>query len=211
MELKGEFMCQEVFEIVQNMDLSQVENKMALQCAPIITGIKVSNLLIVSSKDEGTVRVILRKTGIIHYRLLRQNNKTTFLLFRIPGLTKHLQDPKVQLVLKESGYRDFSLGGILRTFQGRYETYMNKGEGFPHEIGILLGYPIEDVVGFMEQKGKNFLYSGYWKVYKDVPLKKQIFEQYENAKETLILLLASGYEIHSIIQFYRDKNLAFSG
>ena len=198
-------MCQEVFKIVQTMDLSQVETKMALQCAPVITGIKISNLLIVSSCDEEVVRMIFKRTGIIHYRLLRQDNKTTFLLFRIPQLAAYLQDSDVQSILKESGYEDLSLGGILRTFQCRYETYMNQGEGFPHEIGLLLGYPIEDVIGFIEQKGKNYLYSGYWKVYRDVPAKKRIFAQYENAKEELILLLASGYDIRSIIQLYREE------
>ena len=199
-------MCQEVFKIVQTMDLSQVETKMALQCAPIIRGIKMSNLLIVSSSDEEAVRVILKRTGIIHYRLLRQDDKTTFLLFRKLQLATYLQDPKVQSILRANGYDDLSLGGILRTFQCRYQTYMNQGEGFPHEIGLLLGYPVEDVVGFIEHKGKNYLYSGYWKVYKDVVSKKKLFEEYENAKETLIVLLANGHEIRSIIQSYRDEN-----
>ena len=198
-------MCQEVFKIVQTMDLSQVETKMALQCAPVITGIKISNLLIVSSHDEEAVRIILRKTGLVYYRLLRQDNKTTFLIFRIHQLAAYLQEPEVQRILKANGYEDLSLGGILRTFQCRYETYMNHGEGFPHEIGLLLGYPIEDVNGFIEQKGKNYLYSGYWKVYRDVEAKKKVFAQYENAKEELILLLANGYDIHSIIRLYREE------
>lgn len=199
-------MCQEVFKIVQTMDLSQVETKMALQCAPIIRGIKMSNLLIVSSSDEEAVRVILKRTGIIHYRLLRQDDKTTFLLFRKLQLATYLQDPKVQSILRANGYDDLSLGGILRTFQCRYQTYMNQGEGFPHEIGLLLGYPVEDVVGFIEYKGKNYLYAGYWKVYQDVPSKMKLFEEYENAKEELIVLLANGHGIRSIIQSYRVEN-----
>ena len=94
--------------------------------------------------------------------------------------------------MKANGYRDLSLGGILKTFQCRFSTHMNQGDGFPHEVGLLLGYPVEDVVGFIEQKGKNYLYSGYWKVYKDVEEKKKLFESYEEAKEQLILLLANG-------------------
>lgn len=200
-------MCQEVFKIVQSMDLSQVENKIALQCAPVITGIKISNLLIVSSKDEEAVRMILKKTGMIHYRLLRQEDKTTFLLFRKPLLAYYLQDPDVQRILKANGYEDLSLGGILRTFQCRFETYMHQGEGFPHEIGLLLGYPVEDVEGFIRHKGKNYLYAGYWKVYKDVKTKKEIFASYEDAKEQLIRLLAEGNDIRYIIQMYKDKYL----
>lgn len=203
-------MCQEVFKIVRSMDLSQVQNKLALQCAPVITGIKVSNLLIVSSKDEDVVRAILKRTGIIHYRLLRQEDKTTFLLFRKTQLAFHLQDPDVQRILKANGYDDLSLGGILRTFQYRFVTYMNQGEGFPHEIGLLLGYPVEDVLGFMDNQGKNYLYSGYWKVYKDVEEKQRLFEEYESAKERLIVLLSRGYGIREIVEMYQsqEKTLA---
>lgn len=35
----------------------------------------------------------------------------------------------------------------------------------PHEIGFFLGYPYDDVVGFIENKGENSLCSGCWKVY----------------------------------------------
>ncbi len=196
-------MCQEVFKIVQNMDLSQVEAKMALQCAPLIKGIKMSNLLIVSSSDEDAVRVILKKSGIIHYRLLRQDDKTTFLLFRKAQLVSYLQGSDVQRILKASGYGDLSLGGILRMFQYRFETHMNQGEGFPHEVGLLLGYPVEDVVGFIENRGKNYLYSGYWKVYADVVTKAKLFEAYESAKEELIVLLSKGHEMRHIIQVYK--------
>jgi len=200
-------MCQEVFKIVQAMDLSQVETKMVLQCAPLIKGIKISNLLIVASSDEEAVRVILKKTGILHYRLLRQDEKTTFLLFRKLQLATYLDAPYVQYILKANGYHDLSLGGILRTFQYRYQTYMDQGEGFPHEMGLLLGYPLEDVLGFIEHKGKNYLYSGYWKVYEDVASKRKIFDAYEEAKEELIVLLANGHGIRAIIQLYREQSV----
>jgi len=53
-------MCQEVLEIVQEMDRKQLEVKMALQCAPVLTGIKISNLLNVEREYEGSVCRILR-------------------------------------------------------------------------------------------------------------------------------------------------------
>lgn len=36
---------------------------------------------------------------------------------------------------------------------------------FPHEVGFFLGYPAEDVVGFIRNKGQNFKFCGRWKVY----------------------------------------------
>lgn len=196
-------MCQEVFKIVQNMDLSHVEAKLALQCAPLITGIKMANLLIVDRADEDMVREILNKSGITYYRLLRKEEKTTFLLFHRAQLTAYLQDPDVLRILRADGYTDETLGGILRHFQHRFQAHMSDKAGFPHEMGLLLGYPVEDVEGFIRHKGKEALYSGYWKVYRDVAEKKRIFEEYENAKETLICLLHCGQDMRSIIECYR--------
>ena len=52
-----------------------------------------------------------------------------------------------------------------------YEAYLNdEHKQFPHEMGLLLGYPIEDVRGFIEHNGCGCLYSGYWKVYRNVPV-----------------------------------------
>lgn len=197
-------MCQEVFKIVQEMDKKHIETKLALQCAPLITGIKISNLLIVSTEDEGNVRTILKRTGISHYRLLRQDNKTTYLLFYRSKLSAYLQDSEVQEMLSKNGYETDSLGQIMRRFQKRYETYMSEGEQFPHEMGLLLGYPVEDVIGFMENNGKNYLYSGYWKVYSDVSTKKALFQKYEDAVDDVIRLLDKGIGIRLIIEAYRS-------
>jgi hypothetical protein len=38
-------------------------------------------------------------------------------------------------------------------------------EQFPHEVGIFLGYPLEDVISFSSGKVGAFACRGYWKVY----------------------------------------------
>jgi hypothetical protein len=50
---------------------------------------------------------------------------------------------------------------------------------FPHEVGLFLGYPAEDVLGFVEHKGRNYKLCGYWKVYGDVEQAKLRFRQYD--------------------------------
>ena len=74
-------------------------------------------------------------------------------------------------------------------------------------MGVLLGYPIEDVTGFIENKGKNYLYSGYWKVYGNVQEKIRLFEGFQEAKERLIRLLDSGFSMEWIIQKYNKNEL----
>lgn len=199
-------MSQEVFELVQGMDLKSIETQIALQCAPLISGLKVSNLLIISVEDEALVRVILRRSGISFFRLLRTGEKVTFLLFRKNPLEAYLKQQEVEAMLAEAGYAELSLGNILSTFQKRYAHYMSAGGRFPHEMGLLLGYPAEDVKGFVENEGKNFLYSGYWKVYADVEEKRRLFQKFENAKETVIQLLSYGVGIQDILDIYKDEN-----
>ena len=196
-------MCQEVLEIVQEMDRKQIEVKMALQCAPVLTGIKISNLLNVEREYEGSVCRILRNTGIVSYRLLSCENKTVFLLFQRQELDLYLKEPKVQAFFISNGYKDLSLTGILKRFSQQYATYMFRGGKFPHEMGLLLGYPVEDVQGFIEHKGKDYLYSGYWKVYTDLEEKKALFEAYESAKEALLLLVSGGYTVPMMIERIR--------
>ena len=199
-------MSQEVFELVQGMDLKSIETQIALQCAPLISGLKVSNLLIISAEDEALVRVILRRSGISFFRLLRTGEKVTFLLFRKNPLEAYLKQQEVETMLAEAGYAELSLGNILSTFQKRYAHDMSAGGRFPHEMGLLLGYPAEDVKGFVENEGKNFLYSGYWKVYADVEEKRRLFQKFENAKETVIQLLSYGVGIQDILDIYKDEN-----
>ncbi len=193
-------MCQEVFEIVRGMDRKSIETQLAMQCAPLITGIKISNLLIIPAENEKTLRAVLMHTGICFYRLLKTDDRITFLLFRRNELEAYMNRTEIQGFFKREGYTDFTIGCILRTFQLRYQAYMIREMAFPHEMGLLLGYPIEDVRGFIDHAGENYLYSGYWKVYQDVEAKKKLFAQYERAKEELIQLLASGIHMEWIIR-----------
>ncbi len=195
-------MSQEIYEIVKGMDLENIETQLALQCAPLITGLKVSNLLIISKGNEEVVKRILNRTGISYYRLIQTRAKTTFLLFRRNELEEFLSDENVRNVLMKAGYKSLQIDKILRTFSLRYEAYIQGDKSFPHEMGLLLGYPVEDVVGFVENNGKNFLYSGYWKVYENQKAKVKLFDKFKVAEETLIHLLSNGLSMSDIIDIY---------
>lgn len=195
-------MSQEIYEIVKGMDLENIETQLALQCAPLITGLKVSNLLIIPKGNEEVVKRILNRTGISFYRLIQTRTKTTFLLFRRNELEEFLSEENVKNVFIRAGYKSLQIGKILRTFSLRYEAYMQGDKSFPHEMGLLLGYPVEDVVGFVENNGKNFLYSGYWKVYENQKAKVKLFDKFKVAEETLIHLLSNGLSMSDIIDIY---------
>ncbi len=199
-------MCQEIYHMIRMMNQDGLEFQLALQCAPLITGIKISNLLMVCGKREDAVQNLLEGSDISCFCVMSSPKKTAFLLYRRAELEMYLGNQDVRQLFQKLGYKDFSLEYVLPRFRKRYEAHMNGEQQFPHEMGLLLGYPIEDVVGFMEHSGKEYLYSGYWKVYENVPAKKQIFLHYDEARETLIRLLANDIGIRLIYEIYKKDS-----
>ena len=65
------------------------------------------------------------------------------------------------------------LDALLRNLKRR----IAKSKDFPHEIGLFLGYPIEDVVGFIRYAGKGCKLSGLWKVYGDAEAASRLFDR----------------------------------
>ena len=54
---------------------------------------------------------------------------------------------------------------------------------FPHEIGLFLSYPPEDVLGFIRNKACRHKCLGCWKVYGDEQAAKILFEKYNQCSK----------------------------
>ncbi len=193
-------MCQETFELIKAMGTNSIEMQLALQCAPLITGLKISNLLIIPEVNNKRFEEIIEKTDISVYRLLHYQGKTVYLLYREAKVIEFLKSDRAKEVFIKEGYESLLLEDILHSFQKRYEIYRVKGGTFPHEMGLLLGYPVEDVVGFIENEGSNYLCSGYWKVYEKPIEKQMLFQKFEYAKENLIRLISCGVSMKEIVR-----------
>lgn len=200
-------MSRELIEIVGKMDSQRIENQLVLQCAPLIVGLKMSNLFIVRNEHISKIYRLLKGSRISYYVLLVTDEMSTVLLYDRGKLEAFLSKKQTKLFFSDAGYVEYDLQKVLFTFRCHYRLYWSGKQDFPHELGLLLGYPIEDVNGFIRNKGKNFLYTGYWKVYKDVPGKKELFRMYELAKETLIQLVFNGISIAEIIDTYSSEGV----
>lgn len=100
-------------------------------------------------------------------------------------------------------YMDSSFNRAYNFYGGHfgiYHNHKNTAEAFPHEIGLLLGYPLKDVEAYIENSGKNYLLSGYWKVYHDKDKALSIFEAYTGARKLALDILKSGGSLRDIIQ-----------
>lgn len=192
-------MSREVLELLEKMDKTELKNQLALQCAPLLAGIKPSNLLTLRSHSEDEVYRTFQDTDIAVQLLCRTKEQTVFLLYRREELLAWLHEPEVRRAMQSFGYEEAPLCDIFDGVCARYERYMTDHRQFPHELGLLLGYPVEDVLGFVEHGGQNYLYSGYWKVYANVQQAKETFARYMEAKELLIRMASAGMELTAML------------
>ncbi len=198
-------MSREVFEMMEQLNQDALETKLALQCAPLLVGVKIANLLIVDSTYVRSVFRIFEGTDITVTLLCRQENKVTFFLYRRNEVLTYLNSDGVREALRILGnddrecaeYDEAALDEMLGSISKKYESYMQNKTEFPHELGLVLGYPPKDVVGFVKHQGKDYQYSGYWKVYDDLEEALLIFESYRKARERLIRCLTKGKQIYA--------------
>ncbi len=196
-------MSRDVFELVCAMNRNSVEMQLVVQCAPLLAGLKISNLLIISEGNEEEFETLMSDSDLSVYFLTRFNGKVVYLLFCYEQMEALLTDDNVRNFFSREGYSDLTIHAILRKFKNRYEKHTSLGGEFPHEMGLILGYPIEDVEGFIENGGNNSLYTGYWKVYNKLEEKKRIFRSYEKATERIIRMMSHGVPVRDIVGLKR--------
>lgn len=195
-------MSQEVFEIVKKLNPKALETQIIFQCAPLFSGLKASNLLIVSRENADDVMNIFQHVPLCAVQLAATDQKAAFLIFNEYRLQYHLNQPQALLLLKELGYEDLSLSSLIDSVSDLYQQYLAGLGEFPHEIGLLLEYPPEDVRAYMVHQGKNALITGYWKVYHNPEEKKLLFQKFESAKEKLLKKFYEGIGLEEIILYY---------
>lgn len=194
----------DIVDIIKEMDVHSIPLQLALQCAPVISGIKISNLLTIPAKSLRELSAVLKKTELSLRILYPGRERLVILIYRETELKEYLEREEVMAFIYKCGYETSDISKIFPVFVKRYMRYMELKQDFPHELGLFLGYPIEDVEGFIKENGKNYLYSGYWKVYKDAELKIRLFKNYEKVQTEIVRLLYEGLDIMDIITNYSN-------
>ena len=102
---------------------------------------------------------------------VRKNGALLF-VYRKDLLRGRLQEPLTAAFLMERGYNPFDERGCLWEMARRIRRMDGaaRPDGralFPHEIGLLLGYPYQDVVAFMDNRCDG-VRAGAWMAYDDV-------------------------------------------
>lgn len=90
-------------------------------------------------------------------------------------------------------------GGFSRAIWLEYanrQTFKGDESGeFPHEVGLFLSYPPEDVQGFIDHRACDFKCAGLWKVYSDEERAQRLFTRFKRCTEDYCARWQAGSDI----------------
>lgn len=172
--------------------------QVAVQCAPVLKGVKVSNLMTGKPGQWRQIRARLRKSRIICVLLYADARREVLFFYRYDQLEALLKQQKVRRFLAEYGYTAWDVASVLKRLRVRYQQYAGGGMEFPHELGVLLEYPVEDVEGFIRNRGENSLAARYWKVYHDPQEAERRFRIYDRVKEQALWEIVGGSSLDEV-------------
>ncbi len=141
------------------------------------------------------------KYGLMAFSAQISESSTAILVLNICWGRKILADLFVQAYLSEKGYHTGSVFDFVEELFSR----MIENEGFPHEVGVILGYPVEDVIEFENHQGHDCKYCGCWKSYSDIENAKICKNKYKHCSQMCSLLYEQGYSLKQIIEKYKEN------
>ena len=112
-------------------------------------------------------------------------------VYRRSALESDLARSDIRVFLSGYGYDSFDVQSAVSRL--RHRTALCGS--FPHEIGVFLGYPLGDVIGFIENRGKNSKCAGCWKVYCNECEALKTFERFKKCREIYERLWREGRSV----------------
>lgn len=177
------------------------EEMLIQHCSPTLAGMKTGNLFTCPYETEGELRQTLRFwngalacKGVRILPLRCHGGRALIYLYRPARLSRDLQNEAARRLLRERGYRSEAPDQCVVLLGKRIRE---NGE-FPHEIGLFLGYPPEDVSGFIENRAERCKCVGCWKVYGDVEAAQKIFARYKKCTQVYLDQYARGKSVERL-------------
>lgn len=167
-----------------------VKQALIMYCAPVLLGRKPSALFTLPSQE---CLSCLKESldGSLSIKVLKTLENSILVMVYDYLLLES------SVLKNESVYNAFIMFGYSENFSvSSYLDYLEKrfleSDGFPHEIGLFLGYPVDDVFGFILHKGEKYKHCGMWKVYGDEEYSLKCFKEYKYCEECMREHLSRG-------------------
>ncbi|CDM68171.1 Hypothetical protein CM240_1007 [Clostridium bornimense] len=140
-------------------------------------------------------------TVSLDYMVLRDKEDIIILMIYNKKLLEEVINEKEnKSFLKEFGYYSINLESNLKILKNRYDKY-----NCPHEIGIFLGIPVEEVRAFIISTDNNYIESRYWKVFVDRKKSTDIFKRYDFIRKYTISSIINGFSLYKVVSLIKEN------
>lgn len=178
----------------QNKTNSSYIKRILEMIGPVILGSKPAEIInIPGSKDDkltklSQIKSFFSNCSRITYRIITTHDGGKRVLFiNEISMQRVLSNKRSINFLKFIGYSsDFELGDYIDELVGRLES-----EEFPHEIGIFLGYPLKDVLGFMGYGRNELVEVKNWRIYGDKEVSYEVYHSFLKDKAIMREMVAN--------------------
>jgi len=181
-----------------------IENFLVYNSSLVIAGVKPAVTVTMKKSNRklhnswtSYGKSFLKNINLKFIELRESDSSIIVMIYDESILEKELNKKTHIEFLVNMGYPfEIKINEYVNTLKYRYDQYH-----CPHELGLFLGIPFEDVKDFMECTTKQCLLCGYWKVYNDSNKAKIIFNKYDKVKE---------YAIKNMLEGNSSRDLALS-
>lgn len=176
------------------------EKHLIQYCSPTLASLKTANLFryiyaceIKLQEQLNFWNLQLKASGVQVCILQKSNHTALIYVYREAYLHRDLLKKGVAQFLLSYGYEQIKTEYVIEMLKRRLNE-----KTFPHEIGVFLGYPLVDVIAFIQNKGKHSKYTGCWKVYSNEEEALRVFQTYQQCKEIYMRLWKQGRSIQKL-------------
>lgn len=183
------------------------EEALVEHCSPTLAGVKPASMFRYMVDDKTQKEALARirywrqsldpyGLGIFILKYYPKSKAYLVYVYRKKQLESLLTDENVCKFMDQQDYsRCKSCESYLKQLRKRIACQPD----FPHEVGIFLGYPLGDVKGFIEHKGKNYTCSGAWKSYGEARAAEKTFAKLSLCKLIYKQLFNDGRQLSQLI------------
>ena len=180
-----------------------MERCFLVSVAPVLAGAKPGALV---SFHQGCAAAwhahgerLCEITGLSARVLHGSEESVSLLLYHRERLAAQISSSAAEDILAQHGYPPGAcLEEALAYLRKRFVDCR-----FPHEIGVFLGYPPEDVAAFIRHGGKGYLCCRYWKVYYNEQRARELFKHIDAAKAKALRLIARQVPLYTAARLLR--------
>lgn len=189
-------------------DLDCLAAFIAFEAAEVLAGVKPSALINLPDRQRGCGKNffsiwkehgqdLIRESALEGTILVERPGSLLLFLYDRGALCRLLAEKKVVAMLRKAGYAgDLELDSLLVELGSRFVSGL-----VPHEIGIILGYPLKDVAGFMGISRRQFSCQGPWKIYGNPKESLRLAETHRRCRSRMAGQLLSGWEPYQCLGF----------